>query len=466
MKRPRGVTRAAWVAAWGFLAGALFGPDIALGERLTLGQAVALARASNPTILESRANAEAARQAHREAWVSRLPGVEVREVALKTDSPADAFGLQLMQERFSFPAFTMSDPNDPDAITNYATEVQATWPLFTGGKLSAGIGQADRMAKAAAAVSEHTESAVSLGVAEAYMGALLADRFLDLATKALDTTSKHVDQAQAFYDAGMMVESDLLQARTQLARMQEARITAENNSRLARVGLNRAMGVDQSNVYELDPDLEEPSVGFATVDDAITSAHAERKDLEAVRNKVEAASLGVRRAFGDYFPEVAIVGKYALNDKTIFGDHGDSYALMAMARWNVWNWGQTSFRVSRSKSERTAAREAARGYTQQVDFEVRRAWQSVEESRARLAAASAAVTTAERALSILEERFGQGITRMTDLLDAETMLNEARARELNARFDLQRSLRTLHFASGMPPVAQVEKGGEAHESQN
>ena len=41
----------------------------------------------------------------------------------------------------------------------------------------------------------------------------LARRAADLATKARDTTAKHVEQAQAFFDAGMMVESDLLQAR-------------------------------------------------------------------------------------------------------------------------------------------------------------------------------------------------------------------------------------------------------------
>jgi outer membrane protein TolC len=45
---------------------------------------------------------------------------------------------------------------------------------------------------------------------------------------------------------------------------------------------------------------------------------------------------------------------------------------------------------------------------------------------------------------------------MTDILDAETMVNEARARELQARFGLQRSLRALNFAAGLPPVAEDE----------
>ncbi len=134
------------------------------------------------------------------------------------------------------------------------------------------------------------------------------------------------------------------------------------------------------------------------------------------------------------------MGKYVLNDEKIFGDHGTSYAVMAVARWKIWNWGETSFHVARTKSERTAATEAMRGYEQQVEFEVRQAWQAVEEARARIVSATSGVATAERALSILEERFGQGVARMTDLLDMETMVNEARARELQARFGLQSSL--------------------------
>jgi outer membrane protein TolC len=130
---------------------------------------------------------------------------------------------------------------------------------------------------------------------------------------------------------------------------------------------------------------------------------------------------------------------------------------MAMARWDVWNWGQTQARVSRSKSERAAAEEAGRAYEQQVELEVRQAWQEVEGARARLAVAEEAVARAERALAILDDRFDQGVARVTDLLDAETMLNEARARDLNARFDLDRALRTLSFATGLPPVPEVSR---------
>lgn len=429
--------------------------------RLTLPAAVDTALAHSPQVLQARAQSEQAVAGRREAQGLRLPSLQVREIALRTDSPADAFGLQLMQERFDFPAFTQSDPNDPETLNNYATEFEAVWPVFMGGRVMAGIGQADQMAKAAAAVSGHTRQAIALATASAYMDAVLARRAVELAQKARDTTAKHVDQAQAFFDTGMMVESDLLQARVQLARMEQTLISAQGGARLARAGLFRVMGIAQDADYELDPDVApaptEAAVDSLSLSAALAGARQRRQDVQAVSAQVEAARLGVRRAKGEYLPEVVLMGKYALNADNVFGRDGDSTTLMAMARWNLWNWGQTGARVSGARSAHVAAQQAQRAHDQQVEFEVRQAWQQVAEARARWDVARGALTQAEKALTILESRFEQGVARVTDLLDAETMLDDARVRELNAGFDLRRAARTLAFTIGLPPVPEVTR---------
>jgi outer membrane protein TolC len=126
-----------------------------------------------------------------------------------------------------------------------------------------------------------------------------------------------------------------------------------------------------------------------------------------------------------------------------------------VARWNVLDWGQTRARVSAARSQHIAAQQAQRSHQQQVEFEVRQSWHQVADAGARAESARGAVLQAEKALSILEARFEQGVARVTDLLDAETMLDDARVRELNARFDLMRAARTLDFAVGLPPVPEV-----------
>jgi outer membrane protein len=427
------------------------------GERLSLVRAVELARENSPAIREAEANRDAARAAKRDAWLNHLPAVEARETAVRTDSPADVFGMQLMQERFSFPAFTTSDPNNPASFDNVSTELSASMPIFTGWSLESGIKQAGRMAQAAGAIVDHTDHAVMLAVAQAFLGARLADRFLELADRARATTAKHVEQAQAFFDSGMLVESDLLQAKAKLAEMDETVIRARNGARLARAGLARAMGLEQERLFELD---EPPAFAAplpSSYEEALASAMQTRRDLQAVDRKVEAAAAGVTRARGEFFPQVGLTAKYAWNDNTLFGTHGGSYTVAAMASWKAWNWGQTFARVARSESERRAAEESRRGYRQQVEFEVRSAWQGVEEARARVEVATRGVEASEKALTILEDRFGQGVSRITDLLDVETMAHQARVRESQARTDLELAQRTLSFAVGGSPIPEVTR---------
>lgn len=424
-------------------------------EPLSFEEAVRTARARNPAVLGAQAGREAAREGHREARTSWLPTVTFREVAVRTDSPADVFGLQLMQERFSFPAFTARDPNDPDDLENYTTEIEARMPVFAGGRVWLGIAEAGSAADAAEALADHTRSAVELAAAAAYMDALLARQAVDLAERARETTARHVDQAQAWFDAGMMVESDLLLARVQLARMEEEVIRARNGARLALAGLNRAMGVDQSREHELTTALPAADPPPGDLETASALARAGRRDLRAAESRVRAGELGVTQAWGRYLPEIGLAAKLAWNDDTPFGAAGNSYTVAASLSWEVWNWGRTRHGVRRTRWERESAVQSRRALEQQVEFEVRRALQEVEEARARHEVASRAVAQAERALEILDQRFREEVARMTELLDAETTVHESRLRELTARFDLQKAIRNLYFATGASPVPEV-----------
>ncbi len=423
---------------------------------LSLVQAVRLAREHNPMILESRADGESARQARDEARRGRLPEVAVRETAVRTNSPADVFGLRLMEQRFSFPAFVAGDPNKPEPLNNFNTQVEATLPLFTGGALSQGIRQARDAAEAAAAMEEHTAAAVDLGVSDAFLDALLADRFVELGTQARETTFRHVQKAQDFYNSGMIVESDLLEAQVQLAKMDQNLIAAKNAAVLARAGLDRAIGVDQDRSFRLEEAPASPDTIVPDLAEALDQALRSRRDIRAVESKVQAAQAGIGRARADYWPQIGASAGYNWNDDRLFGGHGASYTLAAKAEWRVWNWGVTRARVGQSRSDYRAALESQRSYEQQVEFEVREVWQGVEEARSGHEVSLTAVRAAERALAILEDRFDHGLARMTDLLDAETMAHEARVRETQTRYDLEKSLRTLRFAIGLSPIPEVQ----------
>jgi outer membrane protein TolC len=358
---------------------------------LDLPSAIRLAREGNPSIRRSSADAGAARAAKREAKLQRLPVVTAREIAVRTTSPADVFGLELQQERFSFPAFTAGNPNDPDALDNFTTELEVRLPLFTGGALSAGIRQASRMADAAAAIERHTTRAVELGVTEAYLGVLLAGRFVALAEEARATTARHVADADAFFETGMIVESDLLRAKVQLARMEENLVRARNGERIARAGLNHAMGVEQGRAFTLLEPAPASDPMLSNLDEALARAKETRADLFAGERQVEAAKAAVSQARAGYLPAIGIAARWDWNDDRPFGTNGDNYSLVARAEWDVWNFGLTRARVTRGKNAHLAAIETQRDRAGAVELDVRRAWHGVEEARARRAATAGAV---------------------------------------------------------------------------
>jgi outer membrane protein TolC len=424
---------------------------------LTLPAAVETALRSSPAVLQSQAQRDQAAAARGETRALRLPHVQIREVAVRTDAPADAFGLTLMQERFSLAEFSAGNPNQPDPVDNFATEFEAMWPIFTGGRVMAGVHQAKDMAAAADAGYGHMRESVALATASAYMDAVLAERSVELARRARETTARHVAQAQDFSDTGMIVESDLLLARVQLARMEEKVIAAENGARIARARLFQWMGVDQASTFALDPDVGSMQVPAHEPEDALAVALQRRNDVRAADARLRAAHNGIGGARAGYWPDLALIARYSLNDDKIFGSHGESYALMAVARWNVLDWGQTRAQVGGAKARYVEAEQAQRAQVQAVEFEVRQASLMADEAQRRHEVALGAVGQAERALRIVEDRFAQGVVRVSDVLDAETALDDARVRELTARFDAQRSLRTLAFATGLPPVPEVTK---------
>jgi outer membrane protein TolC len=84
-----------------------------------------------------------------------------------------------------------------------------------------------------------------------------------------------------------------------------------------------------------------------------------------------------------------------------------------------------------------------------VEFEVRRAYYSLEEAGLRIAAASGSVDEGEESLRIIRRRFEAGLARSIDVLDAETALTRARTNRANALYDYNVSLVKLRLAAGI-----------------
>jgi outer membrane protein len=419
------------------------------GEPLTLREAMTQARKGAREVAAAEARAAGARQRLTQARGFRLPTLKLEEDWIRTDSPADAFALQLNQKRFSFNSFVMSDPNNPEALSTAISRVEASFPLYTGGELSGRIRQAELTASSADDTVAWQANQAAYQAAEAYVMLSQAEEYVRLLEHARDTVKAHVDLARAYDRQGMLVHSDFLRAEVELARVEDMLTEAQGRVRVATANLTFRLGGDQGSTWELAP-LPQPVPLTEGLEHWLSTAD-ERRDLQSARQMLRAGELeeSVKRAA--FLPKVGVVGRADWVDDTLFGSHGNSYSVMAQASINLLAGGSDKAAMAAARWDARAAKEDVARFAEGVRLEVRQAYEEAVTARARQATAAKALVAAQEVERITRERFAKGVVKMIDLLDASTARREAETRELVTRADANEALIRLAVVSGRAP---------------
>jgi outer membrane protein TolC len=127
---------------------------------------------------------------------------------------------------------------------------------------------------------------------------------------------------------------------------------------------------------------------------------------------------------------------------------GNNWSVFALFDFNVFDGLATRRRVERAKQEHHHAMELTTLLTDQIGLQVRTAHSELGAAAERQKHARRATTLAERSLSIVQDRYSEGLSTLVELLEAETALTRSRAREVEARRDLLVAKATLELAVG------------------
>ena len=418
-------------------------------EHLTLPEAMQRGRENAREVGAATARAEAGGERIRQARGFRLPSLRLEESFIRTNSPADVFALQLNQERFSFAAFTASDPNHPSALDTAITRAELALPLYTGGELSARIAQAEAGGRAAEDSASWTGNRSAFEAAQAYVNLAQAEEYVGLLEESRKTIQAHVELARNYVEQGMLVRSELLRAEVELARIEDMLAQARGSARIAAANLAFRVGVDQGTEWQLAA-LAFPAAPREDLAGLLASASG-RPDLAAARSLVHAGELEVSTRRAAFLPRVGIVARGDLVDDHVFGRHGESTAIMAQASLNLFAGGSDRAAIRAAEWDAKAGQEDVARFGEGVQLEVRQAWEEAATARARQATAARAVNAAREAERIVSERFSTGVVKMLDLLDAATARREAETRELVARAEANTAVLRLALVAGRRP---------------
>lgn len=431
------------------LSGSLFSQVSTEPGPLTLRQAATIALEKNPLRKAALADTAAASAGVREARSFLIPHLTFSELGTEGNDPVYVFGSKLRQQRFTPNDFALNRLNTPLPLSNFTTRFGGTWNLFDSFASWRGINRAKEVNAAASHQLDRTDQEILFRVVQSYYGVLLATRQLEVGEQAEKAARSIMERSQTRFDAGLVVESDLLSSKVRLASREQELIRARNNLALARVQLATAMGLPAETEYEPAEVLAERTLPIASLSDIEKQALAGRPDLKRIEAQQSAQELSVAIAKSSFGPRLNAFAGWQVDNPTLFaGGGGNNWLGGVELQIDLFEGGAKKAALSRERAlaEKIAALKQAA--TDAARLEVRQAYYDQDASRQQVGVARTAISQARESLRMNQDRYDGGLLTITDLLGTEEAARRSQADYWEAVYQYNISCANLELASG------------------
>jgi outer membrane protein len=416
---------------------------------LSLSQAVSIALEKNPLKKAALADTRAASAEVLEARSFLMPHITFSETATRGDDPVYVFGSKLRQQRFTTSDFNLNRLNTPLPFGNFTTRFGGTWNLFDSFANWHGVRRAQDMNDAAAHQLDRTSQEIEFRVVQAYYGALLAGKQVEVADQAERTAKSIMERSQGRFDSGLVVESDLLSAKVRLAGREQELIRARNNLALALAQLNTAMGVPADSPYQpVEPaaDRELPAPALADMEQ---KALANRPDLKRIDAQQATQQQSVSIAKSSFGPRLNAFAGWEMDNPTFLaGGGGNNWLGGIELQLDIFQGGAKRAALSRERALADKVAALKQAASDSVRLEVRQAYYDQDSSRQQVTVARASIAQAKESLRINQDRYDGGLITITDLLGAEEAAHRSQADYWSALYQFYVSYANLELASG------------------
>lgn len=440
-----------------FLALALLGTIVlpalpAVAGPLSLDEAIRHALNQNPELRVASRQAQAADARADAAKGAFLPQIDVRYLVRRSDNPLDAFADKLNTRSVTSADFDPASLNNPDSSTLHATQLSVELPLYTGGRLRAGMHEAGAYADAARLAYERRQQATVYNTLHAYRAAQAAAYAVMIAHDAVEAAREHAETTARLVRQRRIVASDRMTAELNLASAKSMYEQAANRQRLAIEDLRLVTGLP-ANAELLLPAWEFPvaQVAVPAVTESEQRAFASRKDLKASEALVRASRTKITAARAAFHPQVGVIAADSWYDDNAALDN-KSQSVMGVVSMNLFSGGRDWHGLTAAQHDTEQSELRLEGLQHAVRSEVRAAASRLAEATGRRSIAAQNVDKAHENVRLVKQRYGEGRTILIDLLMAERMLVEARNEELTASLGQELSAAQLQLAEGSLPL--------------
>ena len=302
---------------------------------------------------------------------------------------------------------------------------------------------------------------VTLDIVQAYYGAVLADRVVEISVAALDEANKQLDHVQKKHAAGNAAELDVLNVEVQRDNLEPGRVDALNQRDQALRNLQRLIDLKNEQAFRLTDSLEPERfkpLSSADLDAISTTALTRRASIAAADRQIRIQKHRESGARGSRLPSISLGASFAKEGAWATGtpngnDLRDNWTVGIALQTPVFDGGQRKSDVAAAHEATVQAQLKLDQLKKAVELEVAQQRGELDRAAASVEARSHTAALAERNHTLMSLAYDKGVVNTLQLSDARLQLRQARVNEVQALHDYYIALAKLRRAAGYSPYS-------------
>jgi len=391
-------------------------PD-SIPRPITLEEAVSLAQANAPQVIQAQGQSRTSAAAVRSAYSAFIPSLNL---SMRGSRQLPGGGAR------------------PDTLPwSFSRGLVANVALFEGGKRFFDLRQAQARASAAGVNETIQQYAASFNVKQQYFNVLAARESEGAARAQLDQAQHQFKLSAAQLRAGIVTRSDSLRSEIQVRNAQLALMEARTSVDVSNASLTRAVGT---------PNPVTATESDSTGDSEIKLSEQELRALaesgpavQQARLSLQAARSARQSAWTSYLP--SLTATYAPSGNTgrpTFDPSGGylySGSVQLALSMPLFDQYKREEQVTQARVAEQNAAAALRDELLAAHEGLAQALGAYRSASERVATQIATLAAAEEDLRLQQQRYNLGGSTLLDVLTSQTQLDQARSALIRARYD-------------------------------
>jgi len=410
---------------------------------LSIDQAIELGLKNSKMLHSSLMKVKSAESKVKEVSALRLPSLKLSARYTRL-SKVDPF---IIETPFG------SFPIAPGIYDNYATQLSLTQPLFTGFRILGNINLNEELSNATNEEYNKDKSDLLFNIKNSYWNVFKAQQFKKVMDETVEQIKAHLQDAKNLEKAGLLTKNDVLKIEVQYSNILYQQIDAENAVKLSIVALNNTLGIPLETQTEITSTANLSEYQTDELSKLISAAIEKRPEVKAADSRIKASEAGVTLAQSSWYPQVSLYGNYyyskpnqrILPSRNQFDATWDAGVMLNM---NIWDWLTTKHQTDQAEAQLEQAKDGFGMIKDGITLEVTQNYLSVNQAKRKIDIAKLNVEQAEENLRVTSEKFKNGYSTSSELIDAETALISAKTNYTTSVVDFELAKAKLEKSIG------------------